>query len=382
MNLATPKPLAGIRVLDLSALGPGPFASRLLADYGAEVVMVEQPETPVYDTNRGFSGRGKTSIILDLKAHGAVQFVLSIVDKFDVLLESMRPGKMEALGLGPREVAERAPRLIYTRLTAFGQTGPLSQKAGHDINAIATAGVLSLCGTDQPLPPYALLGDFAGGSMMVVIGVLLALLERQQSGRGRVVDASMTDGATLLAGSMMAGVKEGQMDPSEAAKMVNGSRPFYTTYRCADGKWMAVGAVEPKFFREVIRGLNLEGIVEPRDQMKSEKAEFIHKQFADKFLEKTRDEWERIFSDIDACVSPVLGLGELPLHPHHQSRATVFTNSKGFIEPGIVPRIENVDYMPAGPAPARGADTKSVMSACGVGEQAAQAAIAAGIVRM
>jgi alpha-methylacyl-CoA racemase len=381
MNLVSAKPLAGIRVLDFTALGPGPFASRLLADYGAEVVMVEQPEVPVYDTNRGHFGRGKKSIVLDLKAPGATQFVLGIADKFDVLLESMRPGKMESLGLGPREVAECAPRLIYTRLTAFGQTGPLSQKAGHDINAIAIGGSLSLCGIGQPLPPHALLGDFAGGSMMIVIGVLLALRERQQSGRGRVVDASMTDGATQLSGAMMSGVKSSQMGP-QGTNLIDGSRPFYTTYRCADGKWMAVGAIEPKFFREVIRGLNLEGVVEPRDQMNPAKATFIHKQFADKFLTKTRDDWERAFADFDACVSPVLGLGELPLHPHHQSRGSAFATSDGSVEPGIVPRLEGVDHTPSGPSLARGADTRSVMSACGVSEQALQAAIATGIVRL
>ena len=218
--------------------------------------------------------------------------------------------------------------------------------------------------------------------MMVVIGVLLALLERQQSGRGRVVNASMTDGATLLAGSMINGVKSGQKGPQKGAEIIDGTRPFYTTYRCADGNWMAVGAVEPKFFREVIRGLNLEGVVDPRDQMNPAKAAFIHKQFADKFLEKTRDEWERDFANIDACVSPVLELGELASHPHHQHCGTAFLSSNGNVEVGIVPRIEGVDHTPGSPSPARGADTKSVMSAYGISEQAQQAAIAAGIVRI
>jgi len=371
------KPLAGIRVLDFSALGPGPFASRLLADYGAEVVMVEQPRIPVHDTNRGTSGRGKKSIILDLKAPGAADFVLGIADQFDVLLESMRPGKMESLGLGPRELAECAPRLIYARLTAYGQSGPLSQKAGHDINAIAIGGALSVCGIEQPMPPAALLGDFGGGSMMVVLGVLLALIERQKSGLGRVVDASMTDGATLLAGSLLSGHSAGSWGP-QGTNLIDGSRPFYRTYQCADGQWMAVGAIEPKFFHQLILGLGLEGVVDPRDQMNPEKAEFIQEQFANKFLEKTRDEWEQALEDFDACASPVLGLGDLAGHPHHQSRGSVLATPNGGAEPGVFPLIEGVDNAVGGPSHARGADTESVLGAC---DKTLQEAISAGIVQ-
>jgi alpha-methylacyl-CoA racemase len=370
-------PLTGIRVLDFSALGPGPFASRLLADYGADVVTVESPETDFVDAERLF-GRAKRSLVLNLKAPGARELVLQMIGHFDVLIESMRPGKMETLGLGPDTVATRAPRVIYARLTAFGQHGPLSSKAGHDINAIAIGGALSLCGIGQPLPPAALLGDFAGGSMMLVVGVLLAIIERQRSGVGRVVDAAMSDGAALLVGGMLPLHNRGLWGP-QGTNHLDGSAPYYTTYRCADGKWIAVGAIEPKFFAALITALNLKNLIDPADQLEKMQQTRIRELLSKTFMSRSRDEWEEIFRGVDACVSPVLDMNDLATHPHHIARGSVYQASDG-VQAGVAPRLSDCDRQPGGPSPAKGADSESVLRECGFSARAITDAIASGAV--
>ena len=371
------KPLQGIRVLDFSALGPGPFAARLLADYGAEVVTVESPAVDFSDAGRMF-GRGKKSIILDLKADGAAEFVLGIADQFDVLIESMRPGKMEALGLGPEIVKERAPRLIYARLTGFGQSGPLAAKAAHDINALAISGCLSLCGISQPLPPAALLGDFAGGSMMVVVGTLLALLERERTGEGTVVDAAMVDGATLLIGAMLPMLNKG-MWGNQGSNLLDGSRPFYTTYQCADGKWMAVGAIEAKFWYELIRALELQDEIDPAHQHDESSFVKTRELLSKKFLSRSRDDWTQAFEFVDACVTPVLQMDELVNHPHHIARHTVYASGGG-VHAGLAPKLSTVDECLVERVPEKGADGYEVLLGCGLSSEEISWAIERAIV--
>jgi alpha-methylacyl-CoA racemase len=371
------KPLDGIRILDFSSEGPGTFASSLLADYGAEVVTVLPPEEASRGADRMY-GRSKRSLSLNLKFSGAIELILGIANKFDVLIESMRPGKMEALGLGPEVIAASAPRLIYARLTAFGQTGPLSTKAGHDINAIAISGALSLCGIDQPTPPAALLGDFAGGSLMLVTGILLALIDRHRSGRGQIVDAAMSDGSTLLVGGMLPLHNRGLWGP-QGTNFLDGSAPYYTTYQCADGKWIAVGAIERKFFTALIRGLNLEDLIAPQDQKSPEKAEFIRESFARQFRTKTRVDWEQVFDSIDACVSPVLGLSDLSSHAHHIARGSVYVAEEG-LEAGVAPRLSACMDCKITSRRTDGSDSESILRELGISERELQDALTSGAV--
>lgn len=372
------KPLSGVRVLDLSALGPGPYAARLLADHGADVVSVESPTVDTNDVERMF-GRGKKSIVIDLKAPGAIDLVADLAGNFDVLIESMRPGKMESLGLGPDTLLARYPRLIYLRITCFGQTGPLAQAAGHDINAIAIGGALALCGRDAPEPPPTLLGDFASGSLMGVIGVLLALYEREQSGRGQVIDASMSDGAALLAGALLPMFSKGLWSKQRGTNVLDGGAPFYKTYRCADDKWMAVGAYEPKFFAGLVAVLGLTAEVPLKAQFDSARATEFEALFRTRFLSKPRAEWEVLFDAADVCVSPVVELDELADHPHHHARRSVFQDQSG-LHSGIAPRLSRADQTVSDAVPVRGEHGFETLRSAGFSVERIGAAVAAGIV--
>ncbi len=365
-------------MLDLSALGPGPFAARILADHGADVVTVETPRAEGADVER-FYGRGKKSIVIDLKAPGAVALVADMCAHFDVLIESMRPGKMEALGLGPVELCARFPRLIYTRLTCFGQTGPLSGMAGHDINAIAIGGALALCGRDAPEQPPAILGDFASGSLMAVIGILLALFAREKSGTGQVVDAAMSDGAALLAGSMLPLFDHGLWG-KRGTNLFDGGAPFYTTYQCADGKWVAVGSFEPKFFAGLVRVLDLEADVSSSAQFDPAQAARCAALFRDRFARRNRGEWERLFDAADCCVTPVLELDELADHPHHQARGSVVRDASG-LQAGIAPRLSASDQRVSDRPPEKGADGIRILRDAGFSADRIEAALQAGIVQ-
>ncbi len=371
-------PLAGVKVLDLSALGPGPYAARMLADHGADVLSVESPVTDTNDVERLY-GRGKKSIVIDLKAHGAVDLVADLVGNFDVVIESMRPGKMESLGLGPDTLLARYPRLIYLRITCFGQTGPLAQAAGHDINAIAIGGALTLCGGDAPDPPPTLLGDFASGSLMGVIGVLLALYEREKSGRGQVIDASMSDGAALLAGALLPMFDKGIWNKQRGTNVLDGGAPFYKTYKCADGKWMAVGAYEPKFFAGLVAVLGLEAQVPLKAQFENARAQEFEALFRARFMTKKRADWEVLFDAADVCVSPVVELDELADHPHHRARHSVYQDRTG-LHSGIAPRLSRADQTPSAAVPVRGEHGLETLRAAGFSAERIGAAVDNGIV--
>jgi alpha-methylacyl-CoA racemase len=279
------------------------------------------------------------AITLDLKSPVARDAVLRIVESSDVLVEGFRPGVMERLGLGPEDCMARNPRLIYGRMTGWGQHGPLAQRAGHDINYIALTGVLAAIGTAQsgPVPPLNLVGDFGGGGMMLAFGIACALFETERSGKGQVIDAAMTDGASLLMATTFGQYAAGRWSLERENNLLDGAAPFYTTYRCADGKWIAVGAIEPQFYAALIRGLGLElGPFEPqhdRSQWAQRK-----QRLADSFATRTRDEWCAVFDGTDACVDPVLDMAEALQHPHHAARGT-FPEIEGTRQPAPAPRF-------------------------------------------
>lgn len=356
-------PLRGVRVLDMSALGPGPFCSMLLADFGAEVVTVERPDPPAFDPAKFFS-RGKRSTVVDLRAPGGPDVVARLADRADVFLESYRPGTMERRGLGPDVLCARNPGLVYARLTGWGQDGPYADRAGHDINYIGVSGALGVVGgpdSDGPVPPLAMVGDIAGGSMFAAFGILMALFERSVTGRGQVVDSAIVDGSAVLnmpqLGELNAGIWSGR-----GAHLLSGAAPFYGTYRCADGRWFAVGAIEPKFYTRFLEALGIDD-VPVTDQLDRAGWAALRERVADTFAGKPRAHWTAVFADVDGCGSPVLDLPELADDPHLQARGTIVDDG-GRLAAAPAPRLSRTPGS-LRPAPGRGADTRAVLTEAG-----------------
>jgi alpha-methylacyl-CoA racemase len=350
-------PLAGIRVIEMVGLGPCPFAAMMLSDMGAEVIRIDRKAAPgdgpfpMLGTKFDVTARGRRSLALDLKHPRAKDLVLQLVDKADVLLEGFRPGVMERLGLGPDACRERNPRLVYGRVTGWGQDGPLAQAAGHDLNYVALSGMLHAMGRagTPPAPPLNLVGDFGGGAMMLAFGVVCAVLEARSSGKGQVVDAAMTDGAALL-GAMTYGLRAGGMwrDQREA-NMLDGGAPFYDTYACSDGKFVAIGAIEPQFYAQL---LALAGAADPEFDRQWSQSEWpqLKARFAALFASRTRDQWCELLEGTDACFAPVLDMAEAPAHPHNRARGT-FVEIDGVTQPAPAPRFSRTTPELAG-APA------------------------------
>src|SRR4051812_43618841 len=315
-------PLRGIRVVEIAGIGPGPHAATILADLGADVIRVERPTGVTSPGHRrtDLLTRGRPSAALDLKRPEAAEAVLLLVEHADVLIEGMRPGAAERLGIGPETCAARNPSLVYGRMTGWGQDGPLAASAGHDLDYVAVAGALHGLGQDPSRPhfPTNLLGDFGGGSTYLVIGVLAALLEARASGQGQVVDAAIVDGpahlATMYAGMLAGGVAQER----RAAGLLDGAAPYYDLYETADGRHVAVGALEPQFYAELVRLLEVD--VPDRDDLAQWPA--IRAAFTARFQERTQAEWTELFDGTDACVSPVLPLTEAARHPHLAARGT------------------------------------------------------------
>lgn len=333
-------PLAGVTVVDVSALGPGPYASMLLSDMGADVVSVVRPPSGAegLDPAEWFQ-RGKQSVQLDLRAEHGTELVRRLASKADVFLEGYRPGTMERRGLGPDDLHALNPRLVYTRLTGWGQDGPYSQQAGHDINYIAIGGALGVIGESAPVPPLNMVGDFASGSLLAVLGTVLALYERERTGRGQVVDAAMVDGAALLVSSQLAELSRGQWR-GRGTSVLSGVAPFYGVYECADGKWFSVGAIEPKFYRLLLAGLGLDGAL-TTTQHDEDRWPETRKVFAEAFATRTRDAWTEVFRGTDACAFPVLEPDELAGDPHLAARRTVVPTAwpPGGVQAGPAPRL-------------------------------------------
>jgi alpha-methylacyl-CoA racemase len=336
-------PLSGVRVIELAGIGPGPFAAMLLADLGADVIRVDRASAAREGQVTGgadFTNRGKRSIAVDLKSERGREVVLGLVEKSDILLEGFRPGVTERLGLGPDDCLARNPRLVYGRMTGWGQQGALAQSAGHDVGYIAITGSLHAIGRagGPPQVPANLLGDFAGGSMYLVVGVLSALLESKTSGKGQVVDAAIVDGTAHLSTFIHGFLAAGMWKDERGVNMLDTGAPWYDVYETADGAHMAVGAIEPQFYAELLRLLGLEGQEGLPGQHEQERWPELRERFAAVFRTRSRDEWAKVFLPSDACVAPVLSLKEAYEHPFNTERE-VFLERGGHHQPAPAPRF-------------------------------------------
>ncbi len=370
-------PLAGVRVLEFAGLGPVPFAAMLLADLGAQVVRVDRAHgSPAMDLVAAMT-RSRPSITIDLKHPEAITVVRELIADSDILLEGFRPGVMERLGLGPRECLAAHPGLVYGRMTGWGQDGPWAARAGHDITYAAITGALHLCGpAGKPMAPVNLLADFAGGSMPLVIGVLAALRVRDTTGQGQVVDAAMVDGAAYLATMFYEMHAAGEWRDQRGVNLLDGGLPCYDTYECADGRWVAVGALEPQFWAQLNEILGVRfarGQYDPQGYAEQRAA------YERVFRTRTRDEWAAIFEGSDACVAPVLSLAEAPEHPHLRARGS-FADLAGRAQPRVAPRFSvSTPPTPTPPRPA-GADTLATLRARGIDADRIAALLAAGVI--
>ena len=336
-------PLAGVRVLEFEAIGPGPFAGMLLADLGADVLVVDRPA----DSDLGLKRerwydvmmRGKRSVTLDLKSPDAKETALALAAKADALIEGFRPGVMERLGLGPEAALGRNAKLVYGRMTGWGQDGPLAARAGHDINYIALAGVLHAFGRrgEAPVPPLNLVGDFGGGGMLLALGIACALLEAGRSGKGQVVDAAMVEGASLLAAMFSGFLAAHSWSEERGVNILDTGAPWYDVYETKDGKYVSIGAIEAKFYEDLVSRLRL-AVQDLPGQHERARWPELRQTFQKAFKAKTRDEWCKVFEGSDACFAPVLTFSEARAHPHNESRAG-FVEVGGVAQPAPAPRF-------------------------------------------
>lgn len=335
-------PLNGLKVIELAGIGPGPMAAMLLADMGATVLRVDRKEPAGLGVPRPLKFdlllRNRRSVPLDLKDPAAVELVLDLVSRSDVLIEGFRPGVTERLGLGPDACLARNPRLVYGRITGWGQDGPLAQDVGHDLNYIALTGALHAIGRkgQAPAPPINLVGDFGGGTLYLVMGILAALYEARSSGKGQVIDAAMVDGAASLMTQPHGTHAAGMMTNERGANVTDSGAPFYDAYACADGKWISLAAVETKFYANALRVLDLPDLL--AGQWKREAWPAAKERIADRFRTRTCDEWCRAFEGVEACFAPVLTLDEAPHHPHLKARGT-YAEIDGVTQPMPAPRF-------------------------------------------
>ena len=371
-------PLRGLRIVELAAIGPAPFACSILAELGATVVRVDRPGgTGLAAAPSNGLNRSRPNVAVDLKNPRGREVVERLVDEADVLIEGWRPGVAERLGLGPDVCLARNERLIYARMTGWGQDGPLAHRAGHDINYAAITGALHTVGTsEKPMPPVNLIADFGGGSLYLVAGVLAALFERSVSGKGQVIDAAMVDGAASLVTMVYCLLGSGGWVDRREANLVDGGAPFYDTYRCKDGGYVAVGAIEPQFYAQLLDGL---GLTLPGDQLDEACWPANRRAFEDAFATRTRDEWAELFDGTDACVAPVLSLREAPHHPHMVAR-NVFTEVDGVVQPRVAPRFSRTPGTDPGREHAPGEDTVATLRDWGFGAAELDELLGAGAV--
>jgi alpha-methylacyl-CoA racemase len=359
-------PLTGVKIVEIAGIGPGPHACMILADLGADVIRIERPGGQMLTGGpHDLLNRGRPSVALDLKHPEAIATVLDLVAEADVLIEGMRPGTTERLGLGPDECLARNPRLVYGRMTGWGQDGPLAKAAGHDMNYIAITGALFGMGQEKGKPnfPSNLVGDFGGGSTYLVIGVLAALLEARVSGEGQVVDAAIVDGTAHL-NSMSAGMlSSGSLREERGANLLDGGMPFYDLYETSDGRHMSVGPLEPQFYAVFVELL---GIEEAPDRYDFDRSEELRAVIATTFATRTQAEWTEVFEGTDACVAPIIPLTEAMDHPHMAARE-VFVEREGVRQPAPAPRFSRTPASLAlPPRPKAGADTREALAAWGV----------------
>jgi alpha-methylacyl-CoA racemase len=372
-------PLGGLRVLEFAGLGPLPHAGMVLADLGADVLRVDRPGAPPA-VPPGPVDRGRRSATLDLAAPEGVAAALDLVAAADVLVEGFRPGVMERLGLGPDVCLARNPRLVYGRVTGWGQDGPLAPRAGHDLTYLALTGALAAIGPagGDPLPPLNLVGDYGGGSMLLLVGVLAALVERGTSGRGQVVDAAMIDGTTSLLALTYGLLGAGLWRLERGANLLDGGAPYYATYRCADGGYVAVGALEDRFWAELVRALDLDltGLGRREDPQTWPE---LRARLAAAFAARPRDDWGELFAPLDACVTPVLTLEETLGHPQLGGRGSVVASASGAPEPGAAPRFSRTPASAGPPPRPAGADTLEALVDWGLPEPTVRDLLTRGI---
>jgi len=371
-------PLAGTKVIEVGGIGPAPFCGMMLADMGAQVLLVERkaasievPDLPGENPGRyAIVHRGKRSLAMDLKTPAAASTLLRLIRNADLLIEGFRPGVMEKLGLGPKECLAANPRLVYGRVTGWGQDGPLSGCAGHDINYIALAGALYHGGhrSAPPAAPPTLVGDVGGGAMVLAVGLLAALLDARQSGEGQVVDAAISDGAALMTALLYGLQQQGVWQDRRQGNFLDGGSHWYDCYECADGAFISVGALETKFYRELLQRCGLDGDPEFASQFEQAKWPALKERMTELFRSRTRGEWCEILEGTDACFAPVLNLSEAPRHPHNRARQT-FVEVDGISQPAPAPRFsKGKSSAPARP-PRRGEHTLSVLGEAGLSEQ-------------
>lgn len=359
-------PLSGIRIIEMAGIGPGPFCAMMLADMGAEVIRVDRPGA--VDSRGDVLCRSRKHVALNLKDPRAKAILLQLIESADGLIEGFRPGVMERLGVGPDVCLGRNPRLVFGRMTGWGQTGPLAHVAGHDINYISLTGALHAVGVagQKPVPPLNLVGDFGGGGMLLAYGMVCALLQTQRSGKGQVIDAAMTDGSALLMAMFSSDLASGQYRCERGTNMLDGGAHFYDTYETQDGRYVSIGSIEPQFY-----ALLLEKTGADQDafapQMEREQWPALKEKLAALIKTKTQAEWCAILEGTDACFAPILSLEEAPSHPHNQARNT-YVEVGGMMHPAPAPRFSETPAGTPSPAKAPGADTRSVLQALGLNE--------------
>ncbi len=364
-------PLQGVKIIELAGIGPVPLCGMMLSDMGAEVIRVDRAVGAIggISVERPYDvlGRGRKSIRVNLKDPEGVEVVYRLLETADALIEGFRPGVTERMGLGPDAVLARCPRIVYGRMTGWGQDGPIAHIAGHDINYIALAGSLSAIGNKggKPVPPLNLVGDFGGGGMFLFGGVLCGIIEAMKSGKGQVVDAAMVDGAAVLTAAIYGFREQGLWDDERGNNFADGGAPFYDTYECADGKYISLGSIEPQFYAQLMQlgGFDAE---DPVFKQQFNKANWPRSKalMTERFLTKTRDQWCEIMQQSDICFAPVLGMDEAPDHPHNIER-NLFVEVDGWKQPAPAPRFNRTVQEIQGPTPIMGADTRQVMLEAG-----------------
>jgi alpha-methylacyl-CoA racemase len=353
-------PLTGLKVVEFAGIGPGPFCGMLLSDLGADVVRIDRKG------GRGgapsdVTARGRRSVALDLKSPAAIEACLKLLESADAVFEGFRPGVMERLGLGPDVALKRNPKLVYGRMTGWGQTGPYASAAGHDMNYIAITGALHAIGTtDKPVPPLNLVGDFGGGALYLAFGLLAGVIQARETGKGQVIDCAMSDGAASLMAMFYGFKASGMWQGGRRSNMLDGGAHFYDTYQCSDGKWISLGSIEPQFYALL---LEKTGIDDPEFQRQMDRAAWpsLHDKLADVIAGKTRDEWCEIMDATDVCFAPVLDLDEAPKHPHNAARKT-FVEVAGVTQPAPAPRFSATPGAIQGPPPTVGAHDREALA--------------------
>jgi alpha-methylacyl-CoA racemase len=378
-------PLAGLKIIEIAAIGPAPFCAMMLADHGAEVIRIVPPgpdRTGIFDLSKDVLARSRKFMVVDLKQSEGVEAVRDLCKTADGLIEGFRPGVMERLGLGPEPLLKSNPRLVYGRMTGWGQSGPRAPTAGHDINYIALSGVLDCVGPagDKPTTPVNLIGDFGGGGMLLAFGMLAAILHAQKTAQGQVIDCAMVDGSALLASMIWSFVAQGAWSDQRGSNMLDGGAHFYDTYACADGGHISVGPIEAKFYSEFLSRLGISETAEFARQHDRTLWPALKQRLAAVFAGKTRDEWCALFDGSDACVAPVLSLAEAPQDPHNSERKT-FVNAGGVMQPRPAPRFSvTPSGDPVMPKIAQGTDSAALLRVIGYSEERIESLRASGAV--